>query len=299
MLEIDSRMPAFWEEECEKQNLFLFTPLWIDVLRLGLSVKQFRYVHENFTPVALVSIFHKYSIRAAYINFPIGENDDSMTNPEHGLAEDLAEHCDTIRADILRSSNYQQGEGFLTRTIVKNIGNWNQESLSAATRRNIRKAEKSRVKVRDNSNINAAELYNFYRSVIVRNKGRIRYKPAYFEQLLYTSRKTEQLRILVASCNGINIGYLCFLRHKNTAYYLHGAIDMSHSKTRAMDYLFFQAISELRKENIDSFDMLASPQDQLSLVRYKEKWGGESFTQIRQTTYAKSLRGKLLNFCQI
>lgn len=55
-----------------------------------------------------------------------------------------------------------------------------------------------------------------------------------------------------------------------------GGHDTKYRPLYAADQLLIKMIHEARLAGADELDLLASPEDQSSLVRYKESWGGRT-----------------------
>ena len=63
-------------------------------------------------------------------------------------------------------------------------------------------------------------------------------------------------------------------------HYLHGAIDYEHRKSLPNDLLIYNAILWAKENNAIAFNLMSSPRKQLSLIKYKEKWGGKTSPNI-------------------
>ena len=74
-------------------------------------------------------------------------------------------------------------------------------------------------------------------------------------------------------------------RHGNTSYYLHGGTELRYRNLSPSDLLMADAIDTARKAGCSCFNFMSSPPKQVSLVRYKEKWGAE--TRQQKTFTAK------------
>ena len=114
---------------------------------------------------------------------------------------------------------------------------------------------------------------------MLRNRGGLRYTPAYFEALLRLSQKQPLLRCLGALVDDEVASFLVVACNGTIAYYLHGGSDMRFQTFRPADLLFARAIAWAQDQGMQSFNMMASPAAQTSLVRYKEKWGGRTKDQ--------------------
>jgi len=130
-------------------------------------------------------------------------------------------------------------------------------------------------------------MYKLYAQAIMRHRGRIRYTLPYFRELVRLAASSHQLYCLLAMHNEKIAAFLVMAIEGDTAYYLHGANDRELSRLCPSDLLLYHAIHEAKELGLSSFNLMASPQNQPSLVRFKEKWG--SVTKP-QTTYDIPLR---------
>lgn len=160
-------------------------------------------------------------------------------------------------------------------TAIEDLQNWRLESISKNLRRDIRKAQRSELTVCEVTDSRVADrLYEMYSNTVKRHGGSIRYNVDYFQELIKLSATQPRLRVLVASQDSDIAGFVITAQHGSTSYYLHGGADPLYRKDSPSDLLVNHAIHVAQQEGSDTFNLMASPPDQLSLVRYKEKWGG-------------------------
>jgi lipid II:glycine glycyltransferase (peptidoglycan interpeptide bridge formation enzyme) len=95
------------------------------------------------------------------------------------------------------------------------------------------------------------------------------------------STKFSNLRVLIAQFDRKIAGYVVIGLNNNSAYYLHGASNTKYQIYRPNDLLFLSAIQWAKNEKMDIFNMMSSPVNQPTLIRYKEKWLG--VTSIHKT----------------
>ncbi len=168
-------------------------------------------------------------------------------------------------------------------TVIDNLASWKLEGLSGSIRRNVRKARKHNVQIVDHvRNLDASRMYVLYLRTIERHRGTRRYTQRYFEAVKSLADSWERIRVFSALVEEKLAGFLVLGLDGDTAYYLHGATDMSLQQYRPSDLLFYTALSWSRRHGCARFNFMSSPLNQPSLVRFKEKWGGKT---RRHVTY--------------
>jgi lipid II:glycine glycyltransferase (peptidoglycan interpeptide bridge formation enzyme) len=110
----------------------------------------------------------------------------------------------------------------------------------------------------------------------------VRYNAAYFRAVVELAESDPCVRCLVATRGNEIAGFVFVAQDVQTAYYLHGATHPAMRQYNPSDLLLHEAIAWARGSGMKSFNLMASPPGQSSLLRYKEKWGG---TTAPQHTY--------------
>ena len=106
--------------------------------------------------------------------------------------------------------------------------------------------------------------------------GTARYTERYFTSLAEHSVSNHLVDVRRAVLDTDTAGFLVTGRHADTTYYLHGGTDPGFRNLSPSDLLMADAIRSAREAGCSRFNFMASPPQQDSLVRYKEKWGGET-----------------------
>jgi lipid II:glycine glycyltransferase (peptidoglycan interpeptide bridge formation enzyme) len=122
-------------------------------------------------------------------------------------------------------------------------------------------------------------MYRLYRQTVERHDGSLRYNQSYFCSLISLSQKSSLLRCLLAIAEDKIIAFLIVGINHDVAFYLHGSVDYKYQSLRPYDLLFVKAIEWAKENKCNKYNMMDSPNDQPSLVRYKEKWGGVTETK--------------------
>jgi len=296
MLKIYYSTPDFWEEKCKERKLFFFTDSWMNTLTECLNVNKNLYVTDHDEPVAIINIFSRYIFKAAYLNFPIGGVEHKDTKIIEFASDWVENNADISRFDLIANTLFTKEKNILPRTLIVDLRAWDYDKLPSALKRNIRKSKKSNVVIKLACENSSKDLYDIYQSVLKRHNGKARYTQKYFVNLLGVHLDTSLLNIYVAYKDHKIIGYICVAFHADSAFYMHGGMFLEYSSCRAMDYLFSHVINEAKIRGVSGFDFLASPLEQPSLVKYKEKWGGKTFVQNRVEKKSRTIKGNILGF---
>ena len=91
------------------------------------------------------------------------------------------------------------------------------------------------------------------------------------------------------------MAFVVTVRHGAEANYLHGGFDAAFAAELPSDRLLLNAITGAQTEGLQIFNMMASPPDQPSLVRFKEKWGGITKAQSSYSVPLRPVKGAALH----
>jgi lipid II:glycine glycyltransferase (peptidoglycan interpeptide bridge formation enzyme) len=183
-------------------------------------------------------------------------------------------------------------------TVIENLQSWSLGSVSKNLRRDVKKAQRSGIRVsRASRSVLGGKLYDIYSQTVKRHGGALRYNAGYFQGLLDLAVCQPRLRVLIASLDGHVAGFAVTARHGGTTCYLHGGADPEHRKNSPSDLLLDRAIHDAQRDGSQKFNLMASPDDQPSLVRYKEKWGGVT-RDLRTYTVALSPSYRLFRLAE-
>lgn len=256
----------------------LQTAAWFNVLEQGFGART-----AKIAPGLALTIFRIGPIRVAYANFPAGLR--------------TAEACEAIRAtesrrtmqslhiDLLRYSvpeslaqgTSRMGVIALPETCIHDLPNWTEDHLDGSVRYEIRRARREGTCIRPASPRDAPILARLYRETVLRRGGRPKYTSRYFEALCQLDAPSPGIDVLIAEAPGHPpCGFLVAARDGMETYYLHAAHDHAQTNRRASYALLSAAITQARDEGCDRFNLMVSPAGQQALLRFKEKWGGET-----------------------
>ncbi len=98
----------------------------------------------------------------------------------------------------------------------------------------------------------------------------------------------EKAKIRVASKDGQPIASILTLRYKNVLVYKYGCSDHRFSNLGGMQFLFWNAIQEAKREQLSEFDIGRSDRDNPGLFAFKDRWGAVR-TELHATEIAEPM----------
>ncbi|MBT8103919.1 MAG: GNAT family N-acetyltransferase [Woeseia sp.] len=279
-----SSPPDSWDELCSANGALFGTRRWQSLLRAGFGCDS-AYASNGETGI-VVSVFRGGPFRIGYVGFPaggvIGQQLDSRS-----IVAALQSAASDTRIVCARIPVRDAGAELATtvscvetpETVIDNLPDWHLGQGAGSLGRAVRKARRSDLQIRHVTvPADGQQLFDLYAGTVRRHQGSMRYTRVYFEKLIDLSANDPQLQVLAAVRDEAIGGFIVVARHGDVAYYLHGGTHDEFRKDSPSDLLFDRAIHEARDAGCVSFNMMASPPDQPSLVRYKEKWGGTTRT---------------------
>ncbi len=269
------------------KNTLFHSPAWQNVLHSAFNSKPIYARIFKSNTFFTITNFPAGPFHIGYIGFPAGSAimNRAITSD---VVDAIAKGPPPCRLDVLRltSSAFDRHPqpgleeipgktSSLPETAVVNLQDWDPQSLPSTVRRNIKKAVRSELKIVEADNdIDANEIYDLYRRIVTKHSGRLRYNKVYFANLLTLSVTNADLRFFIAKKGRELAAFLVTANEGDITYYLHGATNAKLQQFRPSDLLFKHAICEAKEHGSNTFNMMASPNHQRSLVRFKEKWGG-------------------------
>ena len=270
----------------EKSNAFFDGPIWGSVLINGFNVKRYYIWDKVYTVGRALTVFKKGPLTVGYLGFPIYSQTESENEPYsvdrmlNAIAL-MKEKPHLLRLPVSAFSNIHLNikKYFVENTIescITDLCEWNDLKTSTR-RRDLRYAQKRLIgkNITPDYNISSDEAFNIYNEAIKRNSGKLRYSKKYFESLtnktnapwvsFFSMREEKHIKSLTIT-----------VRHADTVYYLHGGGTPEALRAGASDLAMSIAITDAKNKGAKRFNFLSSPEKQPGLIRFKEKWGGES-----------------------
>ena len=146
-------------------------------------------------------------------------------------------------------------------------------SFSSSTRRAIRKAERSDLRISDSLSIEALETFYALMQQSRKRHG-LPPQPFRFFESLYRNALTQgKGRLLIAFSNETPIAGALFLHHNQNVLYKFGASDKRYQELRANNQIMWQAIRRYALEGYETLDFGRTSIGNEGLRRFKLGWG--------------------------
>jgi CelD/BcsL family acetyltransferase involved in cellulose biosynthesis len=150
--------------------------------------------------------------------------------------------------------------------------------------RKIRRAEREKLQYEEGASEDL--LQKFYRLLVITR--RRQYLPpqplAWFRGLI--AAFGSDLKIRVASKNGVAVASILTLTHKKSMIYKYGCSNVAFNNLGGTALLFWKTIQEAKDGGFENLDMGRSDIDNQGLIAFKEHWGAGA-TSINYWTYPK------------
>lgn len=276
-----SAAPDGWDARCETSGAVFGCSEWQRLLETSFGCRSI--YGWNGQDGAAISAFRAGPFTVGYLGFPAGSFiGDSSARAEMLAAIDarssvgltcLRVPVSPFGADLeLHAPRVSNPE-----TAIADLQSWDLMAVSKNLRRDIRKAERSGLEIELSTDETiGADLFGMYETAVRHHGGSLRYNRDYFRGLLAMSARNDAIRVYIARHDGRIAGFAVVVRHGQIACYLHGGSAGEFRHLSPSDLILAKAITSARSDGNSIFNFMASPADQPTLVRYKEKWGGET-----------------------
>jgi len=287
-LTVESSAPRDWDEMCKQRHSLFAHSDWQELLHQSFGTGTLYISFPQLRSVATVTVFRAGPFSIGYWGFPLPVSTTESCAPiQSGLPEELRRTLSDMQLTHLRLTvgafappcplPFQHQH--LPETAIRDLKTWRQDDLGSSTRRNIKTAQRLLRIVEADNGEQAKTMHQLYRETVRRHSGTLRYSAEYFHRLVALGSRNPVLRCVLAIHEQQIAGFVVVALEGRTAYYLHGATRAALQHCRPSDLLFHESIQWARDRGMQEFNFMASPREQVSLVRYKEKWGGTTRDQ--------------------
>lgn len=259
-----------------------FDGVWSAILNASFSTESKSIsIDTDFT--VMLTIFRKGPFRIAYCNFPFGFTRETISDEFVSIIREQTPGAvmllNIVVSGFVDSSITYPVSASVPETKIKNLDEHNIYEIKKV-RKDLNRAKKFDFDVVAFSKGDSYDdIYNLYSDTISRKQGNLRYNKRYFELLCGESLNSSDIHVFKARRKALTAGYLILILRGKEAFYLHGGVDVEFAKFGISDRLIEIAISVAKEHGCESFNFMASPEKQPSLVKFKEKWGGVTLTQ--------------------
>lgn len=251
------------------------TAQWAHVLEgLGCRVVQVRNLALAETVV--VPIFRRGPLRLGFMGFPVcGGRLDALSTDE--FDQHAAELARLLSLDIVRGTRAglaAPGPGIcLPEVWTDQLADW-PGTLGKKLARDLAFAERAcaDLEIRTRGGDPAA-WHAIYTATVLGHGGKLRYTAEYFRRLEAAAAAGAGLTVFQASDpQGVVRGFAVLAADRTTGYYLHGGVDGASRKSGLSDLLLWRIMSQAKASGLEKFSLMASPEAQTGLIRFKRKW---------------------------
>ena len=281
--------PRNWDALCRRTSSVFGSVDWQQLLAASFGCRTVYAFDE--AGGAAITLFRAGPFEVGYLGFPTGAL-VGEAGARWQIVSDFDKTARNARTVCLRVpvSAFAQRESIAApsvatpETAITDLGSWDLMAVSKKLRRDIRKAGRSGLETsRSIDDSLGPALYGMYRGTVQRHGGSLRYNSRYFSGLVALAAGNPAVRIFTARMDSELVGFAVTVRNGDTSYYLHGGTVPHARQLSPSDLLLADAIADARDTGSTVFDLMSSPVDQPTLVRYKEKWGGETKPQRTYT----------------
>ena len=144
-------------------------------------------------------------------------------------------------------------------------------------RRDVRKAQRSGITIRTGGSIEGVNIfYKLYLSSMERNRAMAKYPFQWFEAIYEEMVERGLGAFLFAELEHEAIAGAAFIKSLTSTHYFHNGSKYEFLKFCPNELLIHSALEEAVAKGNSFFDFMGSDPGDLSLLRFKEKWGGQS-----------------------
>lgn len=273
-------------------DLIFYQSLWSDVLKKGLGGQPlYFYLKEGGEIVAgLPGILLNFKIiKILYASIPYGHfiGERIYFKPFLELLEKEFKKRGIGQVRITESpfaepfppETYNTLAARCTLLDLSHLSKENiREGYRSEVRRAVRKAEKNSLFVkRAESKKEVEAFHRLYLSSMKRNQAMAKYPLTWFYRLyeMLVPRQKADFILAVKPPDRYAAG-VCAVYSSSSVHYLHNGSDEAYLESRPNDLIVDYIIQEGVKEGKAVLDFMGSDPNDLSLLRFKEKWGSQS-----------------------
>jgi hypothetical protein len=151
------------------------------------------------------------------------------------------------------------------------------EGYKKNIRRDIRKAQRSGIKIRIEDSREGVHLfYKLYLASMERNRAMAKYPLGWFESIYEEMVRRRLGAFLFAELNHESIAGVVLIYSANSTHYFHNGSRYEFLKFCPNELLVHFSLERAIERGDSFFDFMGSDPHDLSLLRFKEKWGSQS-----------------------
>lgn len=190
-------------------------------------------------------------------------------------------HAPSVRAGLSRLVSYSYHSLDLAPSLEQLFQKFHKDCVQ----RKIRRAEREKLQYEEGTS--EALLQEFFRLLVMTR--RRQYLPpqplAWFRGLI--AAFGTDLKIRVASKDGVAVASILTLSHKKSMVYKYGCSDVALNRFGGTALLFWKAIQEAKELGFQELEMGRSDTENIGLTAFKERWGATR-SSVSYWTYPRN-----------
>jgi CelD/BcsL family acetyltransferase involved in cellulose biosynthesis len=281
-----------WDEFAERHtDLIFYRSQWSEVLKRGLGGEPlYFYLKEGGEIVAgLPGVLLRFGmLRILYSSVPygglIGDRSSFLPSMELLDREFMRRGIDQLRIVASPFSESRLSPLFkqiVSRCTLLDLTGFDKDSIwkeyKKNIRRDVRKAQRSGVTLREASSKEEIKgFYQLFTASMERNRAAAKYPFRWFEAIHEVIVKKGLGSILLAMVDQTAVAGAVFIYSPSATHYLHNGSRDEFLKFCPNELLIHSAIEKAIENRHSFFDFMGSDINDAALLRFKEKWGGQS-----------------------
>jgi serine/alanine adding enzyme len=281
-----------WDEFASRYtDLIFYQSVWSQVLKEGLGGQPlYFYLREGGEIVAgLPGVLLNFKIfKILYASIPYGHlvGDKSYYSAFLELLENEIRRrgIDQVRLTESPFSESYPPESFnpiSAKCTLLDLRGVDKEKIwedyKKNIRRDVRKAQKSGITIRGGDSREGIDIfYKLYLASMERNRAMAKYPLRWFETIYEMVAQKGLGAILLAELDRVVIAGTVLIYSPSSTHYFHNGSQYEYLKFCPNELLVHSSIENALERKISFFDFMGSDPNDLSLIRFKEKWGSQS-----------------------
>jgi hypothetical protein len=281
-----------WDEFASRYtDLIFYQSIWSQVLKKGLGGQPlYFYLKKGGEIVAgLPGVLLNFKIlKILYASIPYGHvfGEKSYYSAFFGLLENEFRRRGIDQVRLTESPFYasyppESFKPISAKCTLLDLREFNKDKIwegyRSEVRRAIRKAERLGLSIKrviDRKEVGV--FYHLYLSSMERNRAMAKYPLRWFDALYEILIQQKKADIFFAMKNGRYAAGVVLIYSNTSIHYFHNGSVEAYLESRPNDLIVDYIIHKGVEEEKTTLDFMGSDSEDLSLRRFKEKWGSQS-----------------------
>ena len=281
-----------WDEFASRYtDLIFYQSLWSEVLKKGLGGQPlYFYLREGKEIVAgLPGVLLDFKIlKILYASIPYGNliGEKPYYSPfmeilERAIREKGIGQVRMTESPFSKGYSPDTFKSVSAKCTLLDLRGFDKERILEShkkyVRRDIRKAQRSGVTIRSGTSREDAKIfYTLYLASMERNKAVAKYPSRWFEAICEEMAERGLGTFLLAELDKAAIAGAVLINSTTTTHYMHNGSRNEFFKFCPNELLVHSALEGALERGNSYFDFMGSDPADLSLIKFKEKWGSQS-----------------------